>query len=157
MTIIKRRCIIIKIRVETRRILDEINTEKIFISANTKENDFMKTFLRGSARTICIFLTFLMICGAFASFSAAAAETDSDVYESVLLVDVSESMNRSDPEENGVRLSIEAMRAFAYNRPADCDFFVSIVAYSTEGTKVTTMHWSNRGVPRTTQMISFIK
>ena len=59
----------------------------------------------------------------------AQAETQDGV-EVVLLFDVSGSMNTSDPEIDGVRLSIEAAYQFVFNYPTEENLYITVVPYS---------------------------
>ena len=74
-------------------------------------------------------LLVFMILTALPLSASAEGEANGDV-EVILLFDMSGSMNKSDPDKNGVRLSIEAAYQFVFNYPTKTNMFVTVVPYN---------------------------
>ena len=66
----------------------------------------------------------------------AAEYSEGSSCEVVILLDTSGSMNASDPDTGGARISTEAAQSFAFLRPSYSDTFISLVAYNTSAKTV---------------------
>lgn len=82
----------------------------------------------------CAMFLVLVLIASLVPISVSAEETTPEEYELVLLIDVSGSMNTSDPPDpiDKTRLSVEAARAFAYYCPYGANMYISLITYSSD-------------------------
>ncbi len=69
-----------------------------------------------------------MLLAAIPLSVSAEPEANGDV-EVILLFDTSGSMNKSDPDKNGVRLSVEAAYQFVFNYPTNTNMFITVIPF----------------------------
>ncbi len=108
----------------------------------------MKRMKKSLSFLLCICM--LALCLSVLPVSAGS-EYEGTVYEAVLLIDTSESMEFSDSlDAQKHRVSIESIKSFAEQCTKDCDFYLSVVLYnSTAYTLIESMNVSTENGQRT--------
>ncbi len=85
--------------------------------------------MKKATRALAAFLALVMLLSLCA---VGAAAEEKKVYEAVLIIDTSGSMDQSDPPDasnNNARMSIESARAFAYYYPTYADLYITVVVF----------------------------
>jgi len=92
----------------------------------------MRIFFKNKiiAFSILVMFLFSTVCTTMVTYAAESNRNGDTSCEVVILLDTSGSMNASDPDIAGARISTEASKSFAYLRTSYSDMYISLIAYN---------------------------